>query len=81
MCVKIVVQVKLLPSPEQAAALATTLHAVNDAACWVSAVAFDTGAKREYALRKHTYQQLKDRGLGAQVPSMLSRRSATPTRR
>ena len=71
---KIVVQVKLLASPEQAAALATTLHAVNDAACWVSAVAFDTGVKREFALRKHTYQQLKDRGLGAQAAQHVIKR-------
>jgi hypothetical protein len=33
---KIVTQVKLLPSPEQAAALECTLRTVNDAANWVS---------------------------------------------
>jgi putative transposase len=67
MC-KQVVQVKLLPSPEQAAALAATLRAVNEAANWTSQTAFAHGLPREYSLRQHTYAQLKDeRGLGSQV--------------
>jgi IS605 OrfB family transposase len=65
--VKIVAQVKLLPSPEQAAALGATLRTVNEAACWVSSVAFERGVPREYELRKHTYAELKARGLGAQA--------------
>ncbi|MDT0488205.1 helix-turn-helix domain-containing protein, partial [Streptomyces doebereineriae] len=36
---KLVVQVRLLPTPEQAAALEATLHACNEAASWVSEVA------------------------------------------
>ncbi len=35
---KLVVQVKLLPSPGQAAALEATLLACNDAANWVASV-------------------------------------------
>jgi putative transposase len=65
--VKIVVQVKLLPDAGQASALEITLRTVNDAACQVSAVAFDRRVFREYALRKHVYGDLKDRGLGAQA--------------
>ncbi len=38
---KLVVQVKLLPTPQQAAALTDTLHHVNTAANHVSAIAFD----------------------------------------
>ncbi|MER6980420.1 RNA-guided endonuclease InsQ/TnpB family protein [Streptomyces carpinensis] len=64
---KIVVQVKLLPTAEQAAALRSTLHECNDSANWVSQVAFDRGVPREYELRKHTYAELKARGLGAQA--------------
>ncbi len=64
---KIVVQVKLLPDAEQAPALEATLQAVNDAANWVSAVAYERRVFREYALRKHTYGELKTRGLGAQA--------------
>ncbi|MFD4144430.1 hypothetical protein [Streptomyces sp. NPDC058572] len=65
--VKIVTQVKLIPEADQAAALLATLHAVNDAANWVSAVAFERGVPREYELRKHTYAELKARGLGSQA--------------
>ncbi|WP_326571437.1 transposase [Actinacidiphila glaucinigra] len=63
---KIVVQVKALPTAEQAVAMRSTLRACNDAANWVSQVAFDRGLPREYELRKHTYTELKARGLGAQ---------------
>jgi hypothetical protein len=77
--VKIVVQVKLMPEADQAPALSATLHAVNDAANWVSAVAFAHGVPREYELRKHTYAELKTRGPGHRPPSTPSRRSATPT--
>jgi IS605 OrfB family transposase len=65
--VKIVVQVKLLPTAEQAVALRPTLRECNAAANWVSQVAFDRGVPREYELRKHTYAELRSRGLGAQA--------------
>ncbi|MEV0399016.1 transposase [Actinoallomurus sp. NPDC050550] len=65
--VKVVVQVKLMPTPMQAAALKHTLRTVNEAACWVSGVAFERGVPREYELRRHTYAELRKRGLGAQV--------------
>ncbi|MER5185784.1 RNA-guided endonuclease TnpB family protein, partial [Streptomyces sp. NPDC002896] len=56
-----------MPEAEQAAALSATLHTVNEAANWVSAVAFERDVPREYELRKHTYTDLKSRGLGAQA--------------
>ncbi|WDV56999.1 transposase [Streptomyces coeruleorubidus] len=65
---KVVVQVRLLPTPVQAAALETTLRACNEAATWASGVAFEKGVKRNFALREHTYGQIKARwGLGAQA--------------
>ncbi|NWF27577.1 IS200/IS605 family element transposase accessory protein TnpB [Streptomyces sp. PKU-EA00015] len=65
---KLVVQIRLLPSPVQAAALEATLCACNEAATWVSNVAFERGESRNFALRKHTYEQVKSRwGLGAQA--------------
>ena len=64
---KTVVQVKLRPDAGQACALEATLRTVNEAACWVSAVAFERRVFREYALRKHAYGELKARGLGAQA--------------
>ena len=47
--------------------LAATLCAVNEAANWVSAVAFERGVPREFELRRHTYAELKASGLGAQA--------------
>lgn len=65
---KLVVQVKLLPTPEQAAALEATLRAANDAATWVSTLAHHQRVFRNYDLRRHAYGQIKDRyGLAAQA--------------
>ncbi|MDV5147996.1 transposase [Streptomyces sp. SBC-4] len=65
---KLVVQVKLLPTPAQATALEATLRACNEAASWVGEVAFERGEFRNFALRKHTYEPVKDRWrLGAQA--------------
>lgn len=65
---KLVVQVKLLPTPDQAAALEATLRACNTAASEVAVVARETGVYRNYDLRKHVYQAIKDdHRLGAQA--------------
>ncbi|RNL74020.1 transposase [Streptomyces sp. I6] len=56
-----------MPEADQAAALHSTLRTVNEAANWVSGVAFERGVPREYELRKHTYAELKAQGLGAQA--------------
>ncbi|WP_221445369.1 RNA-guided endonuclease InsQ/TnpB family protein [Lipingzhangella halophila] len=72
--VKIVVQVKLVPDAVQASALESTLRTVNEAANWVSGVAFEQGVPREYALRRHTYAELKSRGLGAQAAQHVIKR-------
>jgi hypothetical protein len=64
---KVVVRVKLLPSPEQAQALQATLHACNRAANAASRVAFATGAVHKYALQQRVYAALKaEFGLSAQ---------------
>lgn len=60
--------VKLLPTPEQASALEATLTACNEAATWVSSLAYEHGISRNFALRKLTYTQIRARwGLGAQA--------------
>ncbi len=65
---KLVVQIRLLPTPEQAAALEATLRACNEAATWASEIAFEKDVKRNFTLREHTYRQIKARwGLGAQA--------------
>jgi putative transposase len=64
---RVVVQVKLQPTPEQAKALEATLAACNAAANHVSTIAYTTGARRNYDLRKHAYGEIKDMfGLAAQ---------------
>ncbi|MER5790354.1 transposase [Streptomyces sp. NPDC001980] len=65
---KLVVQVRLLPTSVQTAALQATLLACNEAANWVSRVAFEKDVKTNFPLRGHTYRQIKAQwGLGAQA--------------
>ncbi|MGY1496233.1 RNA-guided endonuclease InsQ/TnpB family protein [Streptomyces sp. QTS52] len=65
---KLVVRVRLLPTPGQAAALEATLTACNEASTWAASVAFEEGARKNLALRKLAYQDIKTRwGLGAQA--------------
>lgn len=64
---KLVVQVKLLPSPEQAAALEATLRTCNQAADHVSRVAFESGTRDRNGLQKLVYADVKAKfGLSAQ---------------
>jgi IS605 OrfB family transposase len=66
--VKLIVQLKLRPTPEQADALRATLETANAACDDASRVAWDTKTFREYALRKLVYGELRARyGLGAQI--------------
>src|SRR4051794_19817412 len=75
--VKLVVQVKLLPMPEQASALEATLRACNAAAADVAVMARDLGCYRNYDLRKHAYQGVKhDYGLGAQAAQHVIKKVA-----
>nr|CTQ89830.1 transposase [Kibdelosporangium sp. MJ126-NF4] len=62
-----VVQVKLLPTAVQAAALAATLHECNTAADRVSVVAFERKVFSRNDLHKLVYPGLKAGGLGAQA--------------
>ncbi|MFI7637979.1 RNA-guided endonuclease InsQ/TnpB family protein [Nonomuraea sp. NPDC049400] len=63
---RLVVQVKLLPTPEQAEALEATLHQLNQAANQVSRLAFESKTFGVFALRRRVYSELKAVGLGAQ---------------
>jgi putative transposase len=65
--VKLVVQVKLQPTPEQASALEATLRACNRAATYASGVAFAKDLKDRNGLQKEVYADLKATfGLSAQ---------------
>ncbi|MFE1755339.1 RNA-guided endonuclease InsQ/TnpB family protein [Streptomyces anandii] len=64
---KLVVQVKLLPTPVQAAALEATLRACNQAAAHVSQVAYERGVKDRNGLQRQLYREVKAGfGLSAQ---------------
>jgi predicted transposase len=59
---------KLVPTPEQAAALLDTLHAVNAACNYAGEVAFKTKTGNKFALQKLVYGTLRmDYGLPAQL--------------
>jgi hypothetical protein len=75
--VKLVVQVKLLPTPVPAAALKATLRACNEAASWVAEVAFESSVYKNFTLRKHCHAELKSRwGLGAQAAQHVTKKTA-----
>ncbi|MFD8909921.1 RNA-guided endonuclease InsQ/TnpB family protein [Streptomyces sp. NPDC059575] len=64
---KLAVQVKLLPTPEQASALEATLHACNQAASHASRVAFAQRVMDRNGLQRVVYAELKAAfGLSAQ---------------
>lgn len=66
-CVKTVVRVKLLPSPGHPSALAATLHACNEAAGFVSQVAFERNVTSRNEVQKLCCRGITDRfGLSAQ---------------
>ncbi|WP_329238481.1 transposase [Actinoallomurus sp. NBC_01490] len=73
---KLVVQVKLLPTPEQAAALAATVALCNTAANEVSVVAFARGVFARQKLQKLVYADLKATGLSAQPALHVIRKVA-----
>ncbi|GGR77525.1 transposase [Micromonospora fulviviridis] len=74
---KLVVQVKLLPAPDEAAALEATLRACNAAASDVAVMAREIDCYRNYDLRRHAYHGIKDDyGLGAQAAQPVIKKVA-----
>lgn len=72
----ITVQLKLTPSPEQAAVLEQTLHALNDHANHVSRAAHEQGIHRLYPLRKLTYTRLREARIGSQAAQLTIKKVA-----
>jgi putative transposase len=65
--VKQVVQVRLVPTPEQASALLPTLRTCNAAATWLSEQMHADRVFRKFDVQKHLYTQMGERfGLAAQ---------------
>nr|WP_308801327.1 transposase [Streptomyces polyasparticus] len=72
----IVVQVRLMPTPEVASALECTLRTANDAANWLSGLAYERGETSRRALQGLAYVDLKTRGLSAQPALHVLRKVA-----
>lgn len=65
---RLIAQVKLQPTPEQADALRQTLEQANSAANWLSDEAWRVRVFHQYALHRLYYYTLKERfGLSAQI--------------
>ncbi|MFJ3308464.1 RNA-guided endonuclease InsQ/TnpB family protein [Streptomyces sp. NPDC086549] len=73
---KLVVRVKLLPTPVQVLALEATLHACNEAANWLSSQAFEKRVASRAGLQALSYGELKARGLSAQPARHVLRKVA-----
>ncbi len=66
--VKLIAQLKLQPTPEQADALKRTVQAANAACDYISSVAWETRTFGKFALQKLCYQEVREQfGLSAQM--------------
>lgn len=74
---KLVAQIKLTPSPEQASALLRTMERVNKACDWISSYAFEHKVYKRFPLQKAVYHDVKGRfGLTAQAAIHATRKVA-----
>lgn len=65
---KLVANIQLKPTTEQAAALRDTLKRCNAACDWISGRAYETSTLKQFALHKLCYREARDRfGLSAQM--------------
>src|SRR5215469_1580070 len=67
---------KLVPTPEQAAALLDTLHAVNAACTYAGQVAFQTKTSNTFAVQKLVYGPLR---MDYHLPAQLAIRAISKT--
>jgi putative transposase len=58
--VKLVVQVKLQPTPAQAVSLTSTVRRTNEACDWLSGKAWDAQVFRQFALHKLVYREARE---------------------
>lgn len=74
---KLTVQIKLLPTPEQVVALRKTLETVNSAADRLSQLAWDSKEFRRFPLHKTFYRNIRDEfPLSAQIVCLLNAKVA-----
>ena len=58
---KLTLQLKLVPTPEQHTALLTTMHAFNAAASYAAEVGFRAHVLSQQAIHQRCYRELCDR--------------------
>ena len=58
---KLTLQLKLLPTPDQHAALLETMHAFNAAASYAARVGFEAGVFSQLSIHRRCYRELRDR--------------------
>src|SRR5262245_34066116 len=64
---KLTLQLKLVPTSDQHAALLETMHAFNAAGTWIAAYAFEHRCASKFQLQKALYYDVRQRfGLSAQ---------------
>src|SRR4051812_36132116 len=69
---KLIAQIKLQPSPQQAAALLDTLQRANAAANFISQLAWDNKTFHKFKLQKLVYAPTREQfGLSAQIVMCL----------
>lgn len=75
--VKLTVQIKLLPTPEQANSLRTTLETANKAANRLSQLAWNVQEFRRFPIHKAFYRQIRDEfPLSSQIVCLLTAKVA-----
>lgn len=79
---KLTVQVKLLPTPEQAESLLATMRAFNEAATFAAKAGFDASVFSPPSIQKLCYYELRERfGLSAQMAVLAIGKAAEVFRR
>jgi len=74
-CMKIVVQIQLLPDAETARTLRSTVERFNEACNWLAGVAFERQLSNRIELQRIAYKDVRDRfGLSAQMTCLCVRR-------
>ena len=65
---KLTLQLKLLPTPDQHTALLETMHAFNAAVSYAAHVGFEAGVFTQLSIHRRCYRELRDRfGLSSQM--------------
>jgi IS605 OrfB family transposase len=72
---KLVVQIQLMPDPETATRLRSTVERFNEACNWLAGVAFDAKQANRIELQRIAYRDVRDKfGLSAQMTCLCIRR-------